>query len=193
MKHRERIRDLAQHAEERENLRKEHADAQERIDQTQDELNNATPVAGVIEQLEASLRSREEDLHFEQTQYQDNYNSGQELRDRAKKLEEDKRKSKDRMQGLEEDATKATVERNKMQTQRDQALRDKNRAHEHIAALDQRRGALEGERGSQQDKLQENMDQANQVCARVPVSESYGTLEKRLQKLKRDRENQEKE
>jgi chromosome segregation ATPase len=165
------------------------------VEQLDLELSAAAPDSGMLEQLDESLREAEEEKAFEEGQMED-------IIAEKRKLDEISREQKDSkaaMQGvidqlrIELDKLERNAER--LRHAREQALREKNAALDSVAAAERRRGEFEEKRVAKLRHLQDITSQAEQICARVavPTGETFDSLNRKRERLARERVQSERE
>ncbi|KAF2175035.1 dna repair protein-like protein rad18 [Zopfia rhizophila CBS 207.26] len=169
--------------------------AQADVDRLEQELNDATPEAGLIERLEEDLRTVEEEKAFAEEQFQDTVNQkdilDEENASRKRKMET----AQERREQLESEQGKAEIKARKLRDKREGALRDKNQALQKVNEAENAKSQLDRNHAEQSEVVNGTIEQASQICDRIGVAEreTYQRLEKQLQRLQRERETSERE
>ncbi|OCL01941.1 putative DNA repair protein Rad18 [Glonium stellatum] len=178
-KHQKCDQAIHRHRRQSKDLRLRHQRAEELAEQLKDELEAETPQAGQIDALERLLREAEEGKQISENAR---------LKKQLEALQAEVKETKARINKAD-GKVRALVEK------RQAKLFEKNAAFECIqdAKLDKARH--QQIREEQVAKIDEYVQMASQISARVPVdaNESYESLEKKYEKLGRDLRNGERE
>jgi chromosome segregation ATPase len=169
--------------------------AQENVERLEAELSAATPDDGMIEQLEAMLQEAENEKAFEEGQYQDIVVQGDELDKQAKTQKRSLEDVQRRVGTVNMELGKARTKADQLKNKREEALRNKNEALDQVQAAQHNKTQWEQARGDQQAKIEGVASEAAQICARVevPEGESHDRLMKKLERVQKQREQNERE
>lgn len=158
-------------------------------------MSTATPDAGAIEHLENMLEEAQKEKEFEEDQYQDTVLQEDQLNADArvqKKSLEDAQRRRDQKNVM---VGKLNAKAEKLKLKREEALRQKNTALEVVKTAQENKGEWEQARGRQMEKIEGTAAEAGQISDRVPVprGETFETLSRRLQRLRKEREDSERQ
>lgn len=159
------------------------------------ELSAATPDTGVLEQLEESLREAQEAEVFERGQLEDIMAQRIKLSDLSREQMRSKVAAQREIEQSEMELDKLSKNAEKLKAKREQALREKNAALEEVQEAENTKKQWEERRGQAQANLTRDLAMAEQICPRVevPRGETYASLDKKRQRLARERAESERE
>ncbi|KAF1928879.1 structural maintenance of chromosomes protein 6 [Didymella exigua CBS 183.55] len=176
-------------------LKHYHQGAQDRVEQLEAELSDATPDAAAIEVLEEQLKTAQEELRRCEDIFEDvvakKLELGDENASNKRALEVAQQEAKD----VEFQLSKAQARVRTMQGKREDALKAKNSILESIQAIESNKKLWEDEQISRQAEVDEKIAEALTVSPRVPVPEgkSFEDLLASLKNLIKTREDAERE
>ncbi|KAF2466767.1 dna repair protein-like protein rad18 [Lindgomyces ingoldianus] len=186
---------INEHEKQKKRLTVQFQEAQSAVENLEEELNAATPDAGLIAQLEKDLREVKNDKKFIEQQYQDNVTEKDDLDKSQRKSKADLDAAQARLERLNIELGKAEAKASKLSHRREQALREKNRSLEEANEAQENKSEWDRKRGQQQELVQGTIAEAEQVCPRVevPPRETFQSLETKLQRLQKERQDSERE
>ncbi|KAF2011722.1 P-loop containing nucleoside triphosphate hydrolase protein [Aaosphaeria arxii CBS 175.79] len=166
---------------------------QRKVDELEDELNTATPDAGLIEQLEASLQKVQEEKTFAEEQYQDTVLEMDKVDTQAANCKSALEDVQRDISQLNVELGKANTKADKMKSKREADLREMNKAHERARLAEENKAEWEHKRGEKLVIVEDIRRQANEICSRVEVpagATSEGLIKKRETMIKTREETQ---
>ncbi|KAF2007928.1 dna repair protein-like protein rad18 [Amniculicola lignicola CBS 123094] len=187
-------RDLQEHTWQKQRLTSRIERAQEAVQKIESEISTTmAPDAGLIEQLEESLKDVKEETAFEEGQYQDTSNEKEKLNNERQEHESRIKQVERRVEQLTIELDKARAKADKLRSRRETALREKNAALDRIARAEENKAVWQDKHDEQQNHIEELLVQAERVCPRVdvPRGQTYESLERRLATLVQRREEAE--
>lgn len=182
-------RELQQHKRRENELLLQRQNAEDRVERLQEDLEAATPRAGLLEQLEAQLESSIEEktiptLSLEQSK-QEIKQIGKRNADIKKLLDRYARELND----VDERILNAQTSEGELRVKRERALQEKNLAFAQIADADAEKAFIVREKRSIEQTLEEDyIAKARTVCERVALDAGVSVkgLEAKMEKLQQD-------
>jgi chromosome segregation ATPase len=161
---------------------------EEKISRIKDDLDEATPQNGKIETLQAELDKKEQDQEVTLNQWQEYKAEMERKNEEQKAMKGELNKMSANISTVKGKVDALLKQLTNLQQKTQDKLYAKN---EHDASV---RNAIQNKENQEQDyqqqkaKLDEIIDQATSICARVrvPPNETYETLEVKFDKIKRD-------
>ncbi|KAF2197306.1 dna repair protein-like protein rad18 [Delitschia confertaspora ATCC 74209] len=187
---------IKSHSQQTRQLRLEQQRTQEAVDRLEEELNDVTPVAGEIERLEEDLAEQIRKKGLDTGQFEDVVNDRDRINEDQRKLKRELEEVERLFQEVQEEQTKAEIKSNKLRGKREDALQQKNQCLEDVSAAEMERTELERMREEQLQAIEELKEQARSICSeRMEIlrGETFKSIEKKLQRLIKDREQSERE
>lgn len=173
-------------------LRQEKQRADDAVERQENEIENNRPQDGKLQELQNQLRSVNDDIAATQRSYQDGVDWKDRLNEKATGPDGLKAKTDASLreyQTAKMQIDKANNRKDKLENDRQLALRNKNFALEQIQSATHRLQQFEERRDAHQTVVQEQfVSAAEQVCRRIPVEDGVTTdiLDKRLDKFVAD-------
>lgn len=167
-------------------LRREKQQADDAVEAMQNEIENNKPQDGKLQELQSQLASVNEDVNATESSYQDGVDWKDRLNEQATELKARADTALREYQTVRNQIQKAENRKNQLESDRSNALRQKNLALENIDHAKQQAAQYEARRDAQQQRLQNDfITQAEGVCRRIPVDQGVtpDILDKRLDKF----------
>ncbi|KAI9802758.1 MAG: Structural maintenance of chromosomes protein 6 [Phylliscum demangeonii] len=180
--------DIVRHNKRLDDLRQQTQRAQDEVEKQQDELEQDIVQHGRLEALTSGLKEAEEEKTILEGSYQEAIVSKQKLNETASQLHAELKTFDDELKEISAKAHKAEAKVMKLLEARHIALQEKNLAVQRIADAEHDKQREHQKRQTQAGRVTEFIEQATQICARVPVDpgESTEGLDKKLTKLHED-------
>jgi structural maintenance of chromosomes protein 6 len=186
---------LKRHERENGDLKLKKQRAHQLVEQLKDELETLKPQDGKLEALQGQLQEAEEEHQMNSSQYQDAVVEKDKLNETLRDL----KTLLDDMQKEVEEANvkvnKAELKIRKLEEKRHAALLQKNVAFQLVDDAQRDKEQMIQRRNTQMTHVQTFIEQAEQVSARVPVDprESLASLDRKLDRIAKDIENQQRQ
>ncbi|KAI9807767.1 MAG: hypothetical protein M1825_005072 [Sarcosagium campestre] len=186
---------LFRHDRESKSLQVQVQKAEEHAEMLEDELEKDSAEAGRLDALKAGLAEAEEEKRLNEGSYEDAINSKDKLNETARALKDRLKVFDSEIAEIDVKVKKAAETASRLADARHVALQKKNVAYAGVATAKAQKGAIEGRRAAQENKVTEFASQARQVCSRVPVDrgETADSLDRKLDKLSQDLQRFERE
>jgi chromosome segregation ATPase len=183
------------HERHKKKLRQQFQNAQREVERLENELNDAEPDEGRLDQLKEQLLEAKETKTLDEGQYEDIVVKIDKLNSEAATQKAALEEVQKRVAQLNVELGKAQDKAAKAESKRQQALHAKNNALEAVEAATNNKGDWEQQRGKKLNDVEESTSQAEQICARVevPAGETSKSLERTRERLQKDRAESEKE
>ncbi|KAA6409057.1 MAG: DNA repair Rad18 [Lasallia pustulata] len=185
---------ISQYKKRQQSLRLELQAAQKVVEDLQDALDKDRVEEGRLDALKDNLKEVEDEKRLLEGSYEEAVTSADKHRESMKTLTGRLRIMDAQLADGEARIHKAEARELKLKENRQLALLAKNKAIQSIADLKEEEKRLEIQRDRLADRVAHYIEQACQVCVRVPVEpgETGQTLEAKLKKLSADLERHEK-
>lgn len=185
---------ISQYKKRQQSLRLELQAAQKVVEDLQDALDKDRVEEGRLDALKDNLKEVEDEKRLLEGSYEEAVTSADKHRESMKTLTGRLRIMDAQLADGEARIHKAEARELKLKEHRQLALLAKNKAIQSIADLKEEEKRLEIQRDRLADRVAHYIEQACQVCVRVPVEpgETGQTLEAKLKKLSADLERHEK-
>lgn len=169
-------------------LRREQQQAADAVEAMQNEIENNKPQDGKLQELQSQLERVNEDVDATQRSYQDGVDLKDRLNEQGAELKARADKALRRYENARKEIDRAENQKAENAADRINALRQKNTALENIDHAKQQAAQYEARRDSQQERVEEFVPKAEEVCPRVAVDEGVtpDILDKRLEKFHQD-------
>jgi chromosome segregation ATPase len=169
-------------------LRTEVQRAEDAVEEQQNLIDASRPQDGKLQELESQLREAKQELEGQQQSYQDIVNA----RDDKNKQAHDRKAVLDTahsdLEMMQKNVDKAENRLRTVESERQNALKEKNMAINLINSAKQEQTTSEEDRDAQRQRVQEYVSQAEQICARVtvPPELTADMLDQRIERLIND-------
>lgn len=185
---------IEEHRHHKRTLKIDMDQAQENMDQLEDQMNSSVDTAR-IEQLEKELDDQRQQLELNEDQYQDftiqKDNADEEARASKRQLEAAHLAFEEAKRRLD----KANAKIQTLSQRREVALRSKNEALAAVEEAETNQQEWEKRREEQCEAVRSIIRDAESICHRVevPPNETFESLMKKIDRLKEEREQSERE
>lgn len=169
--------------------------AESDVERLELELSAAAPDSGMLEQLEESLKEAQEAEEFERGQYDDIIGQRDKLNERSRAQKDSVAAMKKVLEQLNIELDKLAKHAERLKHKREQALREKNAALESVEGVEENIKLWEAKRETLTTRLRGETSLAEGICARleVPRGESFESLNRKRERLARERAESEQE
>ncbi|KAL5372456.1 hypothetical protein DPSP01_013478 [Paraphaeosphaeria sporulosa] len=186
---------LRNHNTAKKTLQKEMEQAQEDVDRLDGEVAASVPDTAQLEQLEKELDDFQQQLQLDKDQYEDLIG---EKDSASKNSKEHKRKADDATRAvkvLQDRLNKCRQEAHERTQAREKALRQKNRAIDHVQKAEETKADWQRRLDEVQVDLETHTEDARNICERVdvPRGATFDSLNRKLEEARKRRAHLEKE
>jgi chromosome segregation ATPase len=162
--------------------------AEDSVEAKKNEIEASRPQDGKLQELERQVQEVQEELRALNASYEDSVIAKDRLDDIAKERKAKMDEASSQLEEAKARLEKARIRCEKIETDRNQALLEKNEA---FAAIDSSKNIvvrMRQNRDEQQQTVDEYLEQAGQVCDRVPVDPgvNLAILDERVARLNED-------
>jgi chromosome segregation ATPase len=164
--------------------------ADELADRLTDELTAETPQIGQIESFENIILEKEAEKEMQEAALQDAQEARAKWAPTLRTAKNELRVLEEEVNEVEAQINKATAKTSKLRQERESALMQKNEAIETLKFAEREKEGVIADRQEQATTVANFIRGASEVSLRVPVdaNETYDSLQKKWERLKKDKE-----
>jgi structural maintenance of chromosomes protein 6 len=161
---------------------------EEDVSSLQDRLEEATPQTGVLEALEKKLNEAETSKESYSEAYQNSVTVMDELNVEQREFKAEMDTLDKDIETIKKKVTRAETEAGKLDVRRHDRLTQKNAKIADLRTQENLKETTEGEISKQKEVLTEFINNAREICERIPVppNETLDSLERKFDRVKQD-------